>query len=72
MVNWNFDLLINDLIIIEIKAIDVMIPIFETQLLSYLKSANKPKGLLINFHSQTIVSQSKSFVSEEFAKLPVE
>lgn len=64
------DLLVNDCIIVEIKAVDAMISIFEAQLLSYLKLTGMPKGLLINFHSETIVSQLKSFVTEEFARLP--
>src|SRR4051812_44016578 len=38
------DLLINDLIIVELKAQENMIPLYKAQLLSYLKLANKPKG----------------------------
>ena len=49
------DLLINDLIIVELKAVDVMIPLYKAQLLSYLKLTGKPKGLLINFHLNTIL-----------------
>ncbi len=63
------DFLIDNTIILEIKAVDVMIPVFEAQLLSYLKLANKPKGLLINFHSDNISKQVISMVTEEFAKL---
>lgn len=64
------DILVNDLIIIELKAIDVMIPVFKAQLLSYLKLTNKPKGLLINFHTENITNQLVPLVTEEFAKLP--
>ena len=64
------DLLIEDLIVVEIKAVDTMIPLFKAQLLSYLKLANKPKGLLINFHSENIMSQLVSLVTEDFANLP--
>ena len=66
------DLLINDLIIVEEKAVDQMIPLYKAQLLSYLKLAGKPKGLLINFHSENISEQLVSLVTEEFAKLPKE
>lgn len=66
------DLLVENLIIVELKAVDVMIPIYKAQLLSYLKLANKPKGLLINFHSENIVSQLIPLVTEEFAILPKE
>ena len=44
------DVLVNDLIVIEIKAVDVMLPIFSAQLLTYLRLLEKPKGILINFN----------------------
>ncbi|OFX27668.1 MAG: GxxExxY protein [Bacteroidetes bacterium GWA2_31_9b] len=64
------DILINDLIIVEIKAVETMIPLFQAQLLSYLKLAKKPKGLLINFNSENITKQLVPMVTEEFSKLP--
>ncbi len=66
------DLLVENLIIVELKAVDTMIPLFKAQLLSYLKLAGKPKGLLINFHTENIISQMVPLVTEEFAKLPKE
>ncbi len=68
--NLKLDLLVNDLIIVEEKAVEVMIPLFKAQLLSYLKLTGKPKGLLINFHCENIKEQLVSLVTEEFAKLP--
>jgi len=64
------DLLVNDLIIVELKAVDFMIPLYKAQLLSYLKLTGKPKGLLINFHCENIVEQMVPLVTEEFSKLP--
>jgi GxxExxY protein len=64
------DLLVNDIIIVEIKAVDVMIPLYKAQLLSYLKLTGKPKGLLINFHCENIVEQMVPLVTTEFSKLP--
>ena len=64
------DLLVNDLIIVEEKAVELMIPLYKAQLLSYLKLTRKPKGLLINFHCENIKEQLVSLVTEEFAKLP--
>ena len=66
------DLLVNDLIIIELKAVEIMIPVFKAQLLSYLKLTGKPKGLLINFHTENITKHLVPLVTEEFAKLPKE
>jgi len=64
------DLLVEDLIIVENKAVEIMIPLYQAQLLSYLKLTGKPKGLLINFNSVNIKEQLVSLVTEEFAKLP--
>ncbi len=64
------DLLINDVIIVELKAVDTMIPLYKAQLLSYLKLTGKPKGLLFNFHCENIRSEMISLVTEEYAKLP--
>jgi GxxExxY protein len=63
------DLLVNDLVIIELKAVEVVLPVFKAQLLSYLKLTHKPKGLLINFHCENIVKNLIPLVTEEFAKL---
>jgi len=64
------DLVINDLIIVELKAVEVIIPVFKAQLLSYLKLTGKPKGLLINFHCENIKDHLVPLVTDEFAKLP--
>ena len=64
------DLIVNDLVIVELKAVEALNPIFTSQILTYMKLAQKPKGLLINFNSKNIVSRSLTFVNEFFASLP--
>ncbi len=64
------DLLVENLIIVELKAVDIMIPLYKAQLLSYLKLTAKPKGLLINFHCENIVESMVPLVTEAFGKLP--
>jgi GxxExxY protein len=51
------DIMVNNLIIVEEKAVEVMIPLYKAQLLSYLKLTGKPKGLLINFNCENIKDQ---------------
>ena len=63
------DLLVNNLIIVEIKAVETLLPVFKAQLLTYLKLAEKPKGLLINFHCRNIVEQMIPLVTKQFAAL---
>jgi GxxExxY protein len=64
------DLLINNLVVVELKAVEEMIPLYKAQLLSYLKLTKMPKGLLINFHCENITKQLVPLVTEEFSKLP--
>ncbi|MDX1906228.1 MAG: GxxExxY protein [Bacteroidia bacterium] len=64
------DLLVNDSIIVEVKAVDVMLPVFQAQLLSYLKIAGKPKGLLINFHVPVLKQGVISMVTDLYSSLP--
>ena len=44
------DVVVNDLVVVEIKAIERLLPIHEAQLLTYLRLSNKRLGLLINFN----------------------
>ena len=52
--SFRMDLLVNDLVIVEIKAVERLQSIHEAQLLTYLKLANKKRGLVLNFNSTTI------------------
>ena len=54
-----FDLLVNDLIIVELKTVEELLPIHEAQLLTYLKLLKKPKGILINFNCLNIFKEGQ-------------
>ncbi|UEQ75428.1 GxxExxY protein [Chryseobacterium arthrosphaerae] len=64
------DLLVNDTIIIELKAVEELLPIHEAQLLTYMKVLKKPQGLLINFFTNNITKSLKPFINEYFRELP--
>jgi GxxExxY protein len=64
------DLLVEDLIIVELKAVETIHPVYTAQLLSYLKLSAKPKGLLINFHTEVITKSHISLVTEVYQKYP--
>lgn len=49
-IGYRLDLLVEDKVIVELKAAEKLLPIHEAQLLSYLKLSNKQLGLLINFN----------------------
>ena len=48
------DLLVNEAIVVELKAVEQMLPVFEAQLISYLKLTNLRLGFLINFNVPVI------------------
>ena len=48
-VGYRIDLLVEDKIIVELKAVETVLPIHEAQLLTYLRLLKKPVGLLLNF-----------------------
>ncbi len=55
-VGYRIDLMINNKVIIEIKAVETLLPVHYAQLLTYLKLSGLKLGLLINFNSKTLKS----------------
>ena len=55
------DLFVEDLVIVELKAVERIEPIFRAQVLSYLKLANCRVGLLINFNVQQLTEGLERF-----------
>ena len=70
--NFRLDLLVNETVIVEIKAHESILPIHEAQLITYMKLLQKPQGLLINFFTNNISKSMKPFVNEYFSVLPDE
>jgi GxxExxY protein len=50
---YRIDLIVEDAVIIELKSVDRHDPVFEAQILTYLKVTGKKVGLLINFNSKS-------------------
>jgi GxxExxY protein len=61
---YRLDVVVDDEIIVEIKAIEKLLPIHEAQLLSYLRIAKKRVGLLMNFHVPVLKDGLKRIVNE--------
>ena len=51
---YRTDLIVEDRIIVEIKAVEVVLPVHEAQLLTYLRLSGKSVGLLLNFNEPTL------------------
>lgn len=66
------DILVEDELVVELKAVDAILPVHEAQLLTYLKLTSNYKGMIINFNSTKVIDSTKHFVTESFAQLPKE
>lgn len=60
---YRVDVLVDDKLIIELKAVEKVLGIHEAQLLTYMKLANIKVGLLINFNVQVLKQGLKRFVN---------
>ena len=61
--DFRMDILVEDEIIIEVKAKEVLLPIHKAQTISYLKLANKWLGFLINFNVPLLKDGFKRYVN---------
>jgi GxxExxY protein len=57
------DILVENEIILELKAIDALLPLHEAQILSYLRLTNKRLGFLINFNVPLLKLGFRRFVN---------
>lgn len=46
---YRLDMLVDNLVVVELKTVDAILPIHEAQIMSYLRLGGWPVGLLINF-----------------------
>ena len=61
---YRLDIVVEDEIILEIKAVEKLLPIHDAQLLSYLRLSHKRVGLLMNFHVPVLTKGLKRIVNE--------
>jgi len=61
---YRLDLLIENLVIVELKAVEDIIPLHEAQILSYLKLSDKRLGLLLNFNVKRMVDGIHRFANK--------
>jgi GxxExxY protein len=56
-IGFRLDILVNNLVIIEVKSVETLMDVHHKQLLTYLRLMNKKLGLLINFNTTLVTSQ---------------
>jgi GxxExxY protein len=59
---YRIDILVNDLVIVELKCVEKLAPVHEAQIISYLRLSKKNVGLIINFHVRHLRDGIKRFV----------
>ncbi len=65
------DFYIEDVLPLEIKAVEYVLPVHEAQIMTYMKLLKAPEGLLINFNVTHIFKEGqKTYVNELFINLP--
>ncbi len=57
------DIVVEDEIIIELKAVEVILPVHTAQIISYLKVTNKRLGFLINFNTPKLIEGFRRYVN---------
>ena len=61
--SFRVDLLVEDCLVVELKAIERILPVHTAQIISYLKMCNKPVGLFINFNVPVLKQGIKRFAN---------
>ena len=64
-----FDILVEGCLLVEVKAVERILPIHKAQLLSYMKLMNIPVGLLINFNVERLVDGVSRLVLPGYGKI---
>ena len=59
---YRVDLLVEDAVVVEIKSVERHDPVFEAQVLTYLRVTGKKVGLLINFNSRLLKDGIKRLI----------
>jgi GxxExxY protein len=60
---YRADLIVEDELIVEIKAVDTLLDIHKAQLLTYLRLTKLPVGLLLNFHDISVAKSAKRLIN---------
>jgi len=59
---YRIDILVEDLVVLELKVVDEFNPVHEAQMLTYMKFSNKRFGLLINFNVTVLKNGIRRFI----------
>jgi GxxExxY protein len=63
------DLVVDDLVVVEVKAVEKLVPVHTAQLLTYMQYSRHRVGLLLNFHAPRLKDGLKRVVSTRHHRL---
>jgi len=61
--NCRVDLIVDDVVIVQVKAVDAMLPVHQAQVLTYMRLTGCPVGLLINFNVPKLMDGVKRLIN---------
>ncbi len=65
------DFFVEDVIVVELKSVSELLPIFDAQIMTYMKLLQSPLGIILNFNVLNLYQQGqKTLVNEWYRKLP--
>jgi GxxExxY protein len=59
---YRMDFIVEETVVVEVKAVKAVTPVFEGQVLTYLRLSGKHLGLLLNFHERVLVEGIHRYV----------
>jgi GxxExxY protein len=69
--SYRVDLIVEDLVVVEVKSVAALTPVFDAQLLTYLRLTGCPAGLLINFNVARLIDGVKRLINPRAEKTKV-
>ncbi len=61
--SYRVDLIVDDRVVVEVKSVDVLAPVYKAQVLTYMRVTGKPAGLLINFNVPRLMDGVKRLIN---------
>ena len=62
---YRIDLLVEDLVVVEVKSVDYLLPVHQAQVLTYVRLIGCPAGLLINFNVPKLIDGVKRLSNQD-------
>jgi len=63
--NYRIDLIVEDIVVVEVKSVETMLPVHRAQTLTYMRLTNCPAGLVINFNVPRLMDGVKRLLLKD-------